>query len=422
MRVIRTTSLFPSLALLLACGSSTSAPEAQDTGAGMGGTAATAAANAASSNGSDTSSVDTSVSSAAQGSVTSATESAGSTASTTGAQTSSGGASASGGSGDSSNGGAVSSDGQGGSAGDAGGATSTDGGRPTCQNDADCGGFKCCEGYCVNLDNDILNCGACGNLCAGESPYCGSGSCTTAPCFGDECGGERCCGNQCCGAGELCCVVNQGPSILGCFEPEFGTCPMGCGACACASPETPIATPEGERPIAELGVGDLVYSVDHDQVRAVPIVRINRVPVRQHSVVHVGFSDGSSFEMTGAHPTADGRRIADLRVGDRLDNRAVTELYSITYRHAYTYDILPASSTGAYFASGVLMGSTLVQHAMTSAFLAAPWRRGQLESGEAAHLHPLAEGGLYCGTRNRLGVTSLLGSKQLERSSERVAK
>lgn len=29
------------------------------------------------------------------------------------------------------------------------------------------------------------------------------------------------------------------------------------------------------------------------------------------------------------------------------------------YRHAFTYDILPASDTGAYFAGGALVGSTL---------------------------------------------------------------
>jgi hypothetical protein len=37
----------------------------------------------------------------------------------------------------------------------------------------------------------------------------------------------------------------------------------------------------------------------------------------------------------------------------------VTQLSWKAYRYSHTYDILPASSSGAYFASGVLVGSTL---------------------------------------------------------------
>jgi len=41
----------------------------------------------------------------------------------------------------------------------------------------------------------------------------------------------------------------------------------------CASPDTPIATPDGERPIAELREGDLVYSVDGGAI--VPVGEID---------------------------------------------------------------------------------------------------------------------------------------------------
>jgi hypothetical protein len=40
----------------------------------------------------------------------------------------------------------------------------------------------------------------------------------------------------------------------------------------CASPDTPIATPDGDKPIASLHAGDLVYSVDHRVVRAVRLL------------------------------------------------------------------------------------------------------------------------------------------------------
>ena len=49
--------------------------------------------------------------------------------------------------------------------------------------------------------------------------------------------------------------------------------------CVCASPTTPVATPVGDRPIADLEVGDLVYSIDHSSLAVVPIKRVHRQPV-----------------------------------------------------------------------------------------------------------------------------------------------
>jgi hypothetical protein len=52
---------------------------------------------------------------------------------------------------------------------------------------------------------------------------------------------------------------------------------MTCGVCA--APDAPIAAPLGERAIADLRVGDLVYSFVNGAVRAVPIVQATRTPV-----------------------------------------------------------------------------------------------------------------------------------------------
>lgn len=132
-----------------------------------------------------------------------------------------------------------------------------------------------------------------------------------------------------------------------------------CVECVCASPDTPIATPSGERRLADLRVGDLVYSVDGAQIRPVPIVRVNRVPVSNHRVLRITFAGGAAIEMSAGHPTADGRPLAALRPGDDLEGATVVGIENIPYVHAHTYDILPASESGAYFASGVLIGSTL---------------------------------------------------------------
>jgi hypothetical protein len=138
-----------------------------------------------------------------------------------------------------------------------------------------------------------------------------------------------------------------------------GTCPVGCTACICASPDTPIATPLGNRPIADLAAGDLVYSVDHDAIVAVPVLRTNRAPVHDHRVVRVTLESGAVLEISPRHPTADGRTFGDLHAGDRLDRFTVTAAELVPYAHSFTYDILPASSTHTYFAAGALVGTTL---------------------------------------------------------------
>lgn len=135
---------------------------------------------------------------------------------------------------------------------------------------------------------------------------------------------------------------------------------MGCAPkCACASPDTEIATPMGARRITELKAGDLVYSVDHGRMVAVPLVRTQRVDVENHHVVRLRLESGARIEMTAAHPTADGRTFGDLRPGQFLDGVAVVESSEIPYQHSATYDILPASDTGAYYANGILVGSTM---------------------------------------------------------------
>jgi hypothetical protein len=122
-----------------------------------------------------------------------------------------------------------------------------------------------------------------------------------------------------------------------------------------------IATPSGEVPIEDLRVGDLIYSLEADQIRIVALVKVARTAVYRHQVMRVRMSDGSVLEISGPHPTADGRRLSDLAVGDIVDGRTVVESELVPYSHAFTYDILPDSSTGSYVAEGLWMGTTLVQ-------------------------------------------------------------
>ena len=131
----------------------------------------------------------------------------------------------------------------------------------------------------------------------------------------------------------------------------------------CVSPTTWIATPLGVRAIKDLRVGDDVYSVDHGETKSVPIIQIRRSAVEGHRVVRLSLEGGRALDVSASHPTADGRQIGDLKSGDVIDGVRIIGSNTVPYEHDATYDILPASDTGAYFAAGVLIGSTLAQTA-----------------------------------------------------------
>ncbi|HEY2366322.1 MAG TPA: hypothetical protein VGH87_08055 [Polyangiaceae bacterium] len=86
--------------------------------------------------------------------------------------------------------------------------------------------------------------------------------------------------------------------------------------CVCASPDTPIATPFGDRPIASIAVGDLVLSVDHGVVVTVPVVRTKRTPVHDHRVIEVVVAGGAVLHVSAGiqPPTADGSAISALAI------------------------------------------------------------------------------------------------------------
>jgi hypothetical protein len=127
----------------------------------------------------------------------------------------------------------------------------------------------------------------------------------------------------------------------------------------CAAAWSPVATPSGSRRIADLRAGDLVYTVDHGERVAAPIVRVNRRPVSHHALVRVTLANGDVVDMSGGHPTADGGRFDALLAGQRLGGAEIVSLETVPYDEPFTYDILPASDTGTYFVGDALVGSTL---------------------------------------------------------------
>lgn len=230
--------------------------------------------------------------------------------------------------------------------------------------------FNCCGDSCVNFENDPHNCGECGHVCPVSAPVCSGRQCIVPPCTLPPNAGmcaptSICCGDTCCASNEICCHFSSGLPIpgpnIGCVNPldSGGTCPLGCPSCICASPDTPIATPNGDSAIASLRVGDPVFSVDHGQVVVVPIAEVRTRAAANHYVVRVELARGAVLEISARHPTADGRTFGDLRSGGRLGEIEIKSATVVPYQHPFTYDILPASDSGTYFAGGALIGSTL---------------------------------------------------------------
>jgi hypothetical protein len=78
-----------------------------------------------------------------------------------------------------------------------------------------------------------------------------------------------------------------------------------------------------------------------------------------HDAIRIELSDGRAVTASAGHPTADGRKVGELRAGDRLDGATVAAATVVHLDDGATYDLLPSGPTGTYWADGVLLGSTL---------------------------------------------------------------
>jgi hypothetical protein len=123
----------------------------------------------------------------------------------------------------------------------------------TIGNNCTVSGKTCCGGTCRDVSSDNTNCGACGVVCGGATPFCIAGICTAG---GSGCGtGLTKCGTSCvnlstdaanCGACYVACAsgstcvngtcsgeVECGPGLTRCFYgcTDLNFDPSNCGAC-----------------------------------------------------------------------------------------------------------------------------------------------------------------------------------------------
>jgi hypothetical protein len=129
----------------------------------------------------------------------------------------------------------------------------------------------------------------------------------------------------------------------------------------CLARGTMIDTPDGPVPVEDLAAGDIVWSLDAagDRVR-VPILRVGSMPAPQgHTVVRLRLDDGREVAASAPHPLSDGRPIGEVGVGDVVNGATVVSRATLPYRGGRTFDLLPASATGSYWAGDIPLDSTL---------------------------------------------------------------
>ena len=129
----------------------------------------------------------------------------------------------------------------------------------------------------------------------------------------------------------------------------------------CLARGTRIATPDGAIAIEDIRVGMPVWSIDASGRRFVAtIVKVGRTPVAaSHRVVRLVLGDGRLVRASPGHPLADGRLLAAIRAGDIVDGATVVSATLESYDGGSTFDLLPSGPSGAYWADGIALGSTL---------------------------------------------------------------
>ncbi|HLE58567.1 MAG TPA: Hint domain-containing protein [Candidatus Limnocylindria bacterium] len=152
-------------------------------------------------------------------------------------------------------------------------------------------------------------------------------------------------------------ITDRGAITIEQQEPDASgpNCPI------CLARGTQIDTPDGPVAVELLRVGDAVWTVDATGRRVAGVIEQvgSMTAPAEHRVVHLVLDDGRQAWISPGHPTADGRLVGDLRPGDLLDGATVLSAALEAYGGGTTFDLLPSGATGAYWANGILLGSTL---------------------------------------------------------------
>lgn len=129
----------------------------------------------------------------------------------------------------------------------------------------------------------------------------------------------------------------------------------------CLDRTSTIDTPNGPIAVDRLRLGDAVWTLDREGRRvAGTVVALGSTPAPTgHHVIRLTLADGRTATASPGHPTADGRTIGELEVGDTLRGSRIVSLASVAYQGGETFDLAVSGETGIYFAGGIPLRSTL---------------------------------------------------------------
>ena len=213
-------------------------------------------------------------------------------------------------------------------------------------------------------------------ICTMEAKQCPDGSyvgrtgpnCAFAPCPSPTTSGTTCGPDQGTCQKGYTCIQHCGPPLVRegdapptwyCETDAIAAQPRMCPICL--AKDTRIATPGGEVHVQDVKIGMEVWSQDANGKKiSSRVTDVAHTPVpKTHRVVHLVLADGRELWVSPDHPTSTGVRVGDLHAGDRYDGSTVATAELVPYWSDATYDLLPDSETGLYWADGILMGSTL---------------------------------------------------------------
>ena len=91
------------------------------------------------------------------------------------------------------------------------------------------------------------------------------------------------------------------------------------------------------------------------------VVRVAKTPVLStHKVVRLMLADGREVWVSPSHPTAEGKTAGELKTGEIHDGAQIKSAELVPYWDGATYDLLPDTASGLYWANGILLKSTIL--------------------------------------------------------------
>ena len=160
---------------------------------------------------------------------------------------------------------------------------------------------------------------------------------------------------QDCGAPVTNTNSNQTPTFTCQPNSYVPNCPI------CLALNTLIDSPAGQIPVQKIQNGMTVWTTNKAGKRVVGVVtKVGKVAVTSaHQMIELILADDRKLLVSPGHPTADGRLVENLAVGEIYNGAKIVSTKNTPYEGGATYDILPSGETGFYWANGILIGSTL---------------------------------------------------------------